>query len=122
MRLQILTIVWGEKHIDLFKETVFNALSLRENLEALKYSEATWNIFTDDESIEKINALDIPIQTKVRSKKDLRAYIDPVQAATIWQIEECISSKSKLLLAPPDTIFGDKSVDRLLRAGSEPDS
>lgn len=123
MRLRILTTVYGGHHIELFRRTCLKSLSFKGNLKSLIEAEAIWNIFTDENStkrIEEITREQAPgLKVIIRSKKDLRNYIDPVQSATIWQIEECITTDSRLLLAPPDTIFGEGSIHGLLVAGSD---
>lgn len=122
MKLQLMSVVWGSKHIELFKETAVRSMGFKRNLKALLEQEAVWNVFTDDENIKDIEEIVkwTGLNHKIKSKKDLRNYIDPVQSATIWQIEECFITGSRLLLAPPDTIFGDGSVPNMLEAGKAP--
>lgn len=123
MKLQILTSVWGQHHVDLFINTTLRSLTFLNNQEALRQTEAVWNIFTNEESMYELERAVThhhpSVTLKLRSKKDLRAYIDPVQASVIWQIEECLKTDSRLLIAPPDTIFGDNSVHNLLTIGRE---
>lgn len=126
MRLQIQTVVWGGHHVELFRRTCLKSLSFKRNKEALYSQNAIWNIFTDENSIKRIEEITkeaLPnLEVNIKSKRNLRNYIDPVQAATIWQIEQCITREHKLLLAPPDTIFGDGSIHGLLKIGHEPKS
>lgn len=121
MSLQLMSVVWGSKHIELFKETAVRSMGFKQNLKALVDHEALWNIFTDDENIKDIEEIIkwTGLKSRIKSKKQLRNYIDPVQSATIWQIEECLSTGSKLLLVPPDTIYGDGSVPNLLKKAKD---
>lgn len=115
----ILTVCWGKKHIDLFEKTTLKSLMFHQNKEALKGS--TWNFFTDDENVQYVESLLKQTEMKylVSSKKDLRDYIDPVQSATLKMIKACLDLKVPLLLAPPDTIFGNGSVKAMQEAAWE---
>lgn len=122
--IHILTTVWGEKHLDLFNKTCLKSIGFDKNLASLIENKAQWNLFTDDANSEKLKAMvaHLPIKTVVKSTKQLRDYIDPVQSATIWQIEECLKIKATLLLAPPDTVFGEESIANMILIGKEPGS
>lgn len=121
MGLQILSTVWGKKHHEMFFKTAFASLLWDENKEALKG--AKWNIFSDDpKTIEISIPPDTGINFNIQSTEKLRNYIDQVQSASIWQMEQAIESGDKVLLAPPDTIFGDGTVDGLLAAGRDSES
>lgn len=126
MRLQLLTCCWGNHHRELFKKTALRSLSWTKNAKALRQLEATWNIITDDDSLSDLDKYcneTLPgIQFRVRPISKHRDYIDQVQSANIWMMEESIKSGHKVLLAPPDTIFGDGTVEGLWRAGEDKDS
>lgn len=123
MNLEILTVVWGEKHVELFRRACLKSLSFSQNKQVIDELRAKWNIFTDDKHIDYIKKTVRQLMPEayldVRSSTELRKYVDPCQAAIIWQIEECLKNDTKLLLAPPDTIFGDGSLDNLLKLGRE---
>ena len=120
MGLQILTALWGEKHVNLFERAALKSLTWPANLDTLRGLEAKWNIFADDEHHSRIAKM-IPtgIHFHIRSTKTLRDYIDQVQSATLWQMNECIKNQDKLLLAPPDTIFGDGTIHNLWKLGRD---
>lgn len=119
MGLQILSSVWGKHHVEMFENVLLKSFSGNE--QALKG--AKWNIFTDEEFssyIERqVNAILPDTEVKIGSITDLRRYIDITQSAVIWQIEECLKSEDRLLIAPPDTFFGVGSIHGLLEIGSE---
>lgn len=119
MSLQILSAVWGAQHVDLFERALLRSLSWNE--EALKG--AKWNIFTDEEhktKIEYMVAGILPdVNLNIGDVKQLRRYIDITQSAVVWQVEECLKTGDKLLIAPPDTIFGRNSVENMLEVGKE---
>lgn len=122
--MQILSCVWGKTHLELFKKASLRSLSWPKNRESIKGS--TWNIYTNDEDIDSLNeytkALLPEVNFMIMSTSALRNYIDQVQSATLWQIEECLRLNERLLLSPPDTIFGDGSVEGLIQAGLDPGS
>jgi hypothetical protein len=118
--LQILSSVWGKKHVELFKRTAIKSLSWPKNLETLQNLKAKWNIFADEEHHQEIvQAMPTGIHFNLKSSVLLRDYIDQVQSASIWQIKECLKSGDKLLLAPPDSIFGDGTVQGLWTLGRD---
>lgn len=108
--MELLTVFWGPKHLDVFKRGLLRSLNLPQNKEAISCS--PWNVFTDQPR-ELLG--DLPANAVVRDLSNLRTYTDPIQAALVWQINECLVKKSKLLLAPPDTIFGDGSIENLVK-------
>lgn len=126
MGLQILSCVWGKNHIELFKKTAYESLSWDKNKKALIEAQAIWNIITDDVEAMKEITKDLPSPlypiVNIRSIELHRDYIDQVQSASIWQMETSLEAKDKVLLAPPDTIFGDGSIANLLEAGKDDDS
>lgn len=122
--MQILTTVWGRKHVDLFKKTTLESLSWSDNKQALTENRAVWNICTDLEFTDELRAdaseLLPGVEVKFKSTEDLRNYTDTNQSAVIGQIEECLKLNEKLLVAPPDNIFANGSIKGLLLAGREP--
>lgn len=123
MKLQILTMCYGEKHIELFRRACLKTLSFPENRRALYRNDARWNVCTEEEHIEYLKReIDIyfpELDVNFIKTEDLRGYIDPIQSAIVWQIEDCLRTKTRLLLAPPDTLFAEGAVDGLLQSGRE---
>lgn len=121
--LQMLTHMWGEKHIEMFEKCALKSLSWPKNLEALKGLEANWNIFTEDKYHDRIRSI-VPssIKTSIKSIDLLRDYIDPAQSAFIWAIKECLKLDQKLLMAPADLMWGDGSVHNIWEIGKDPHS
>lgn len=124
MSLQILTTCWGKKHIKLFEQTALRSLSWRKNRWALQSVDAVWTIYTDDQDMALMKEICQVegIEFNIQSTTKLRNYIDMVQSAHIAMIEHCVKTGDKLLLAPPDTIFGDGTVLGLLTASHDPGS
>lgn len=123
MSLQVITCVWGTKHLDMFRKGTLKTLSYKQNKKALYEAKAKFNLFTDQEHVDflyKIVDAEFPeLEVNVQPTTMLRRYNDPIQAAFIWQIEECLRYGHKLLIAPPDTLFGDESIPGILKVGRE---
>lgn len=121
---QILSVFWGDKHVEWFEKATLNSLAFPQNKEALL--NATWNIFTEEKYFERIDEI---VNQKVKLKKlniiDIKKLydrIDILHSGLIWQMHKCFELKEKMLLAPPDTIFGDGTISNLLKIGWEPGS
>lgn len=123
MSLNVMTAVWGDHHIDMWRKAALQSLSFKDNRAALYENDAILNIFTDKrffEFVTKMVDVFLPeMKVRVVCKTDLRGYIDPVQAAAILMMEMCLKDNSKLLMAPPDTIFGNGAIKGLLEAGKD---
>lgn len=121
--LQILSTFWGGYHIQMFKDVALKTLMWPKNRAALKGLEAKWNIYTheaDVKSLQEYCTNEFPeIKFNVISTTMLRDYIDPIQSATIKQIEHCVKTGNKLLLVPPDIIFSEGSIDALWKCGAD---
>lgn len=121
MKLELLTSVWGHTHLDIFRRALLTSLSWDQNRQALKG--AKWNLFTDDEHVAYLYKLcqdALPdTEISVGTTSMLRRYIDITQSAVVWQVEECLKNQSRLVMAPPDTIFGNGTITGLMEAGRE---
>ncbi len=118
--IELLTIVYGAPHIELFRKAAMKSLAQPLNRKCFYDENTRWNICTDDNAFDflrrTIDAFFPELELNFISRSDLRDYIDPIQSATIWQIKEAIKNKSKVILAPPDTIFGNGTIPGLLKA------
>lgn len=117
-----LSCVWGDAYIKRFLLGTAKTLAFPENKEAMKG--VTWNIFTDEEKFQEIDetlAKLLP-DTEIRYKdlSLIRDRIDYLHSALVWQIKECVNEKARLLLLPPDSIFGDKTIPNLIKMGKDP--
>lgn len=121
MKIQALTIMWGEKYISRFRAGMLKCLSLESNKKAME--QVVWNIFGDEAEFSLIDqeiAKLLPnTEIRFKERKLIRDRIDYLHAGLLWQIKECLSTKSKMLLLPPDTIMGDKTLKNLFELGKE---
>jgi len=122
LKLQIMSTFWGKKHTDLFIRGTLKSLAFDSNREALQGS--TWNIFTDEDSFKEVGELAKSLMGHVkiclRPMSQIRDRTDYLHAALCWQIKRCLETGDKMLLAPPDTIWGDGSIEGILKVGIEP--
>lgn len=119
--IQALSVVWGQEYIDQFLKGTVKSLSLKHNQEAM--SKVIWNIFTDEEDFSRIDEFIIAhlpnAEVRYKSLSLLRDRIDYLHSGMIWQIKECLRHNAKMLLVPPDSIFGDKTVPNLIKLGRD---
>lgn len=133
MNFHLYSAFYGEHYFKLFKNACFRSLSWPLNREALKG--ATWNIFTPKEYFERVEQLLEPAGFKVNLfELGPQIQIWGVGRAPIThcdqgiiladglrhQIRYSIEKNSKMLMAPPDTLFGDGSIANILAIGSQP--
>lgn len=120
--IDLLTIVYGDRFIEIFRRGALKSLLYPKNADALTKNEACWNIFTEDKFIPTLKILTESvkgIKFNIQSTSLLRRFVDQPQSALVWQIEKCLKENRKLLFAPPDTIFGEGSVEALTKVGRE---
>ena len=122
MKIEALTTVWGDEYIKRFIKGTVKSLGFKKNLEVMKF--VNWNIFTDEKSFEEIDRaiqeVSPDITVHLRDLGVIRDRIDYLHSGVIWQIEQCLKNKSRMLLLPPDSIFGDGSLQGLIEIGKEP--
>lgn len=120
MKINALTTVW-DSYIDRFFKGTLKSLVFPSNREAME--RITWNIFSEEYRFEEIDReihkLIPDVEVVYRDLSVIRDRVDYLHSALIWQIKECLKQKSKLLLLPPDTIFGDKTIKNLIDTGKE---
>lgn len=124
--LELLTVVYGQAHIERFVKGTLRSMAWKKNRASLYRHKAKWNIFTDDASyltLHKLTDAFLPeLNVQIQSTAELRGFTDPVQSALVGQIKQCLANKSKMLMCPPDTIFGDGSIENLVNLSYEPET
>lgn len=128
----IFTMMYGDSYIELFKRACFKSLNYPRNKAALK--DKTWVIYTKKEHFDQL--IDLfkdtsfrlelaPIEESMRVAGCGFVKTSQCDGGVILlnglrnQIAHCIQHKSKILLAPPDTIFGDGTVSNILALGQD---
>lgn len=133
MKFHLYSVFWGQHYLDLFKRCCFKSLQWPLNASAVHG--ATWNIYTQQEFFPELERLFkgtgfnvnvIPIGSHMRIPG-----ISPVSTGQCGssvvlleglreELMYCEKKQEKMLLCPPDTIFGDGSVANILKIGSQP--
>jgi hypothetical protein len=130
--LRILTCVWGDHHVDLFIRGTLKSLSWPANREALDGS--TWNVVTKSDYAARIKTAFeavfpnvklqltiVPPTVKTGMGEVDSGLLDHSNLILMFlqaEIKACLETKSRFLLAPPDTIFSENSIPNLLLLGS----
>lgn len=137
--MHIFTMVWGKHHIDLFRRACFRSLCWPKNLAAIKANAKSWIVYTKPEHFKEIEAIFdsstlgddfvfhlIPIEESMRVSGCGYVKTSQCDAGVILlnglrdEIARCVQSNQRMLFAPPDTIFGDGSVENLIALGASP--
>lgn len=128
--LRIYTAVWGKKFIELFKKTALKSLHWQQNLEALMNvnQPIIWSLYSNEEDLTEVETIVqdafgdfITIETNSFSEKiegNHPKMGNLILDCFVKEIEKCLQANAKLLLAPPDTIFGDGSLRGLFTVGA----
>lgn len=127
----LFTMVWGDKHIELFKQACFNSMMWPKNKASI--SGKTWYIFTKREHFEHLRKLfeATDIELKLMELPDHigipgfpqipREYVDQgiiLLYGMRLGMKSCIDTQKRMLFTPPDSIFGDGTVANITKAGS----
>lgn len=121
--MRIMTAVWGENHLNWFERSC--VASLKWNEEALK--DATWTIFTKREDVKTATTLAGKVNVAKIEYVELPDSVEgnsPQMGAHLlsclnYMMNVCIKENSKLLMAPPDTVFSQGSIHALRVAGRQ---
>lgn len=122
MRLRIFTQVYGSKYISWLRDGLLNSLRWPGNLRALKAYADIWDVYCNPDEVPVIRDLlspfEIPIEYHGFYQYD---YTHITQHhCIIHHGRLCAESKKAMFVAPPDTIFGEGSLESLFAYGEAP--
>jgi hypothetical protein len=122
------TAVWGEAHIEQFKRGTLKTLSWEKNKSAL--AGQTWDIWSFEEHLDELerlifNSFDVSVNLhQLPPLKGADGKPAPAQyllhQPILKEMEDCLNTSSKLLMLPPDTLFGEGTIPNLLKLGEAP--
>ncbi len=121
MSARLLTIVWGDRHIGWFDKACVSSLERPANLSALKDRVSQWDIVTKEEDIPRVKAISdrLGLSTVFYTDGDLSVLPNEVlQRELFSHMQRCFSNKEAMILAPPDSMFGDGSIPSIIAVGS----
>jgi hypothetical protein len=130
MNIHLFSMFWGDHYVELFKKACFRSINWPKNLSAV--SGSVWNVYTKREHFEELDSIfknsefklqlwEIGESIRVAGCGFVRTSL--VDAGVILlnglreQIHWSIKNNSKMLFAPPDTLFGDGTIANLARIG-----
>ncbi len=126
--LRIYTAVWGEKYIDLFEKTIIRSFRWPLNNAALLAEDVVWSIHTNKKDQAKI--IQLCKRTGIENYEvthfagDMDGPHPDIGAILLThfrsEIGRCLDQNARLLIAPPDSLFGDGTIRSLLLAGNQP--
>ena len=131
----IYSAFWGDHYVNLFRDACLRSLMWPKNLEVIKG--CRWNIFTKKAHFGQIEEIfkDKPFSVNVFEIGEGLDIAGCGKVPTIQcdsgvillkgiqqEVLYSLKQKSRMILAPPDTIFGDGTVGNLLKLGSVPTS
>ncbi len=129
-KLHLITAVWGEKHIGWWKAVSLKSLAWPKNKEAIKG--ATWSILTEEHSVPEIrdacNALGFEDSQLMFSHFGDLLEKNPHAGGALlkeWFVQEgglCLTYNRQCLIVPPDTAFGDGSIQSMRAIGEHRDT
>ena len=120
MKARMLTIVWGPQHLDWFERACVASLGQRDNFAALAEHVRTWDIVTQSSDAAAVQEIASRLQLPVELHTDQSLGGSPgmtLQREIMAQMMRCLDDQSALFMAPPDSIFGDGTVQSVFAIG-----
>ena len=131
--LRIYTAVWGTKHLELFEKTILRSFLWNENNAALLRENVTWSLHTNKKDSARL--IQLCKRTGIENY-ELTEITHPTEGIIELQgghpdigaillnnfkseISRCLDTNARLLLAPPDSLFGDGTLNSLFSIGSQ---
>lgn len=125
----MLTSVWGRQHLDWWKAGSLKSLMWPKNREAL--NGADWAFLTKQEHVDEIKAAVVASGIKIRDLEfyDMTGILEQhphaggsvIKEVILTESSKCLTFNAQMLLAPPDTIIGDGSIQNMREVGDQRD-
>lgn len=120
MKLRLFTLVWGEPYLSWFENALVASLAWERNRAALGAWASEWNIYCREGEIPRLRAiaepLGVPLQFHPFEPKNSSG--ETLQPCLLDHMRNCLQDGSAMLVAPPDTIFGEGTIASLCTFGS----
>lgn len=119
--VRLLTLVWGQPYLDWLDRALVHSLDKPRNKAALTENVVAWDIYTTDGDvpiIKDISArLGLPVEFHTDAMGAKHDHGKFLQRTLIDQMKRCYENKQAMIMAPPDSIFGDGSIESLCVLG-----
>ncbi len=126
--LRLFSALWGDEAIETFKQGALKSYLWPKNKAAIDGN--VWDVWTTPDHVDEIerllfNSFDIKFEPHmIPDIKDQLGRIAPapyvLHAPILEEMVLCLNNAQKLLMLPPDTIFGDGTISNILRIGEAP--
>lgn len=126
--LRLFTALWNDERIETFKKGPLKSLLWPKNKQVLEG--ATWDVWTKKEHVDELerlffNAVDCKVETHLLPDlKDGNGRDAPapymLHQPILTQMVTCLNTQSKMLMLPPDTIFGEGTLPNIMKLGQDP--
>lgn len=134
MNLRLFTALWGNEAIETFKQGSLKSLLWPKNKAVLEG--ATWSVWTYEEHVDELerlifNSIDVKFEANLLQKMEtpdgkpmpaIAAAPYILHQPILQEMVTCLNSTSKLMMLPPDSIFGEGTLANMLKLGAEPGS
>lgn len=121
MTARIFTPVWGS-HLDLLQNFVAASLGWKKNASALRGRGATWEIYTLEADANRCfdiaSSLGIKFTVHLLTERETNGEMQ--QQAFLEEMTKCVEEKRPMLTVMPDHVFGDGTIETLLKVGDVP--
>lgn len=119
MKARMLSIVWGERHLDWFSRACVASLARPDNITAIHREVEVWDIVTRAEDAEAARniARHLGVKTVLHVEPRLINHGEILQLEIMQAMRRCLAGNQSLLMAPPDTIFADGTISSIFAIG-----
>lgn len=119
MTLRLFTLVHGEPYMTWMQQALVPSLSWPINRNAIRNAE--WHIYTTEQSRDRVIEIARPLGLTMKICEMNPDWAGQFLASAVRQIiMEASSEGDQILMAPPDTIFGEGTLETFVALGRDP--
>ncbi len=122
MKMRMFSMCYGEPYSTWFENALIRSLMWPRNLEAVRRWCSEFNIYTRDQDRERLRTiaerLGVPLQFHPFDTKNSSG--ETLQPAMLDHLRNCEQTGVAMFMAPPDTIFGEGSIEAICELGQHP--
>lgn len=122
MKMRLFSLCWGEPYTTWLEQALLRSLLWPKNHEAISRHATEWNIYTRDNDRERIRSiaerLRVPVQFHPFAMNNSSG--ETLQPALLDHARNCQQTGQAMFIAPPDTIFGDGTIEAICALGERP--
>ena len=121
MKTRLFSMLWGEKHIGWFERACVASLMQPNNIAAIRKHCGAWDIVTRAQDMDRIHEIvsGAGIEIAMRPISVMDEVPAILQRELIEEMRRCVEMDCAAFIAPPDTMFGDKSLTNIFAYAQE---